>query len=148
MAGTRSLSNAKLLQDATIENVDYRTARGLRSLFQSLTTFQWIREHNHLVIVGPTGNGRSWLRARQQGLPRWLLGPLRPRRQIAPLPACVLALPLRCQSGHHRRRQVGGVLAQQGRQRLLEIAGRDAAQVKHRQERIQAPAPPRPQRDR
>ncbi|MFK4654298.1 hypothetical protein ABIF97_004232 [Bradyrhizobium japonicum] len=33
----RRLSNAKLRQAATIENVDYRTARGLdRSLFQSL----------------------------------------------------------------------------------------------------------------
>ena len=37
-------------------------------------------------------------------------------------------------------------LAQQGRQRLLEIAGRDAAQIQHRQQRIQAPGAPRPQR--
>ncbi|WP_083513854.1 ATP-binding protein [Bradyrhizobium manausense] len=52
----RRLKSAKLRQAATIENVDYRTARGLdRSLFQSLATCQWIREHNHLVIVGPTG---------------------------------------------------------------------------------------------
>jgi len=44
------------------QNVDYRTARGLdRSLFQSLATCQWIREHNHLVVVGPTGTGKSWL---------------------------------------------------------------------------------------
>ncbi|MBP1299640.1 IS21-like element helper ATPase IstB [Bradyrhizobium elkanii] len=58
----RRLSNAKLRQAATIENVDYRTARGLdRFLFQSLATCQWIREHNHLVIVGPTGTGKSWL---------------------------------------------------------------------------------------
>lgn len=67
----RRLSNAKLRQAATIENVDYRTAHGLdRSLFQTLATCQWIREHNHLVIVGPTGASKSWagLRARQQGL--------------------------------------------------------------------------------
>ncbi|WP_082908116.1 IS21-like element helper ATPase IstB [Bradyrhizobium neotropicale] len=58
----RRLSNAKLRQAAAIENVDYRTARGLdRSLFQNLATCQWIREHNHLVIVGPTGTGKSWL---------------------------------------------------------------------------------------
>ncbi|WP_063958328.1 ATP-binding protein, partial [Bradyrhizobium manausense] len=58
----RRLKSAKLRQAATIENVDYRTARGLdRSLFQSLATCQWIREHNHLVIVGPTGTGKSWL---------------------------------------------------------------------------------------
>lgn len=39
-----------------------RTARGLhRSLFQTLATCEWIREANHLVIVGPTGTGKSWL---------------------------------------------------------------------------------------
>ena len=58
----RRLTSAKLRQAATIENVDYRTARGLdRSLFQTLATCQWIRDHNHLVIVGPTGTGKSWL---------------------------------------------------------------------------------------
>ncbi|TWB87237.1 DNA replication protein DnaC [Bradyrhizobium macuxiense] len=58
----RRLSNAKLRQAAAIENVDYRAARGLdRSLFQNLATCQWIREHNHLVIVGPTGTGKSSL---------------------------------------------------------------------------------------
>jgi DNA replication protein DnaC len=58
----RRLGNAKLRQAASIENVDYRTARGLdRSLFQNLATSKWIRDYNHLVIVGPTGTGKSWL---------------------------------------------------------------------------------------
>ena len=58
----RRLTAAKLRQAATIENIDYRTARGLdRALFQTLTTNQWVREHNHLAIVGPTGTGKSWL---------------------------------------------------------------------------------------
>ncbi len=58
----RRLTNAKLRQAAAIENVDYRTARGLdRSLFQNLATGHWIRDCNHLVIVGPTGTGKSWL---------------------------------------------------------------------------------------
>ena len=53
---------AKLRQAATVEDVDYRTARGLdRALFQALTTSQWVREHNHLAIIGPTGTGKSWL---------------------------------------------------------------------------------------
>ncbi|MDF0499057.1 ATP-binding protein [Bradyrhizobium yuanmingense] len=61
-AATRRLSSAKLRQTAAIVNVDYRTARGLdRSLFQTLATCQWIRDANHLVIVGPTGTGKSWL---------------------------------------------------------------------------------------
>lgn len=58
------------------------------------------------------------------------------RRQIALLPTLVLALSLGRQPGDDRRRQVRRVLAQQGRQRLLEIAGRDAAQIQHRQQRI------------
>ena len=59
---TRRLTSAKLRQVAAIENVDYRTARGLdRSLFQTLASCQWIRDANHLVIVGPTGTGKSWL---------------------------------------------------------------------------------------
>lgn len=59
---SRRLTNAKLRQAASVENVDYRTARGLdRSLFQTLATSQWIRDCNHLAIVGPTGTGKSWL---------------------------------------------------------------------------------------
>src|SRR5437764_2284858 len=58
---TRRLSSAKLRQAAAIENVDYRTARGLdRSLFENLGTFQWIRDANQLVMVGPTGTRKSW----------------------------------------------------------------------------------------
>ena len=46
---TRRLTSAKLRQAATIENVDYRTARGLdRSLFQNLGTCQWIRASRKL----------------------------------------------------------------------------------------------------
>ena len=58
----RRLQVAKLRQAAVIENVDLRTPRGLdRALFQKLTTGQWIRERQHLVITGPTGTGKSWL---------------------------------------------------------------------------------------
>src|ERR1700722_365368 len=59
---SRRLAAAKLRQTATIENIDYRSARGLdRALFQALATNQWVHEHNHLAIVGPTGTGKSWL---------------------------------------------------------------------------------------
>jgi DNA replication protein DnaC len=59
---SRRLTAARLRQAATIENVDYRASRGLdRSLFQTLATNQWVRDCNHLAIVGPTGTGKSWL---------------------------------------------------------------------------------------
>ena len=59
---SRRLTAAKLRQAATIENIDFRTSRGLdRSLFQTLATCQWVRDCNHLAIVGPTGTGKSWL---------------------------------------------------------------------------------------
>src|SRR5438270_11380409 len=40
----------------------FRAHRGLdRALFLRLATCQWIREHHHLALVGPTGIGKSWL---------------------------------------------------------------------------------------
>ena len=68
------------------------------------------------------------------------------RRQIPLLPALVLALPLRRQSGDHRRREIRRILAQERRQRLLEVARRDAPQVEHRQKCVQALRAPGPQR--
>ncbi len=42
---SRRLTAAKLRQAATIENIDFRTSRGLdRALFQALTTSQWVRD--------------------------------------------------------------------------------------------------------
>jgi len=65
-------------------------------------------------------------------------------REIARLPAIVFALPFSGQSGDGGRRQVWGILAQKGRECLLEVAGREPTQVQDRQQRIQAPRPPRP----
>ncbi len=57
------LRNARLRHSqASIEDVDYRFPRGLdRSLFQQLTTGNWIAEKHNLIIVGPCGIGKSWL---------------------------------------------------------------------------------------
>src|SRR5713101_8550700 len=74
-------------------------------------------------------------------LQKYTVGPhiqVSARRQIPLLPMPVLALPLRRQTGNHRRRQVRRILAQQRRQCLLEVSGRDATQIKNRQKRIQA----------
>ena len=59
---SRRLQTAKLRQAAIVENVDLRSSRGLdRALFKALATSDWVREHQHLAITGPTGTGKSWI---------------------------------------------------------------------------------------
>lgn len=56
------LRYARLRQQATPEDVDYRSARGLdRSLFQALLSCAWITAHEGILICGPTGVGKSFL---------------------------------------------------------------------------------------
>jgi DNA replication protein DnaC len=56
------LRYARLRQNAVIEDVDYRTPRGLdRALFQRLANSDWINAHDNLILCGPTGVGKSWL---------------------------------------------------------------------------------------
>jgi DNA replication protein DnaC len=56
------LRYARLRHQASVEDVDYRTARGLdRALFQSLAGGRWIDEAQNLIIEGPSGVGKSWL---------------------------------------------------------------------------------------
>jgi DNA replication protein DnaC len=53
---------ARLRHNASVEDVDYRAARGLdRALFLKLAAADWIRERRNLLITGPTGVGKSWL---------------------------------------------------------------------------------------
>lgn len=59
---TRRLQMAKLRFQACMEDVDYRHPRGLdRSVMRRLATCQWIREKQCVLIVGPTGIGKSYL---------------------------------------------------------------------------------------
>jgi DNA replication protein DnaC len=59
----RRLREARLRQTAAVvEDTDFRAPRGLdRTLFLTLASCQWIRDRQHLVIVGPTGIGKSWI---------------------------------------------------------------------------------------
>lgn len=59
----RRLRNARLQGPACIEDIDYRTVRGLdRQLVRSLTQESvWVREHQNLFLLGPTGIGKTWL---------------------------------------------------------------------------------------
>jgi DNA replication protein DnaC len=53
---------ARLRHNASVEDVDYRAARGLdRALFLKLAACDFIRERRNLLITGPCGVGKSWL---------------------------------------------------------------------------------------
>jgi DNA replication protein DnaC len=56
------LRKAKLRQNACLEDIDFRHPRGLdKSLIMQLASGQWIKEANNLIIVGPTGVGKTYL---------------------------------------------------------------------------------------
>ena len=59
----RRLTQAKFRYHASVEDIDFRTARGLdRSLLRSLTqNSAWVTEHQNIFLVGPCGVGKSWL---------------------------------------------------------------------------------------
>ena len=56
------LRQAKLKQSACLEDIDYRTPRGLdKGLVTQLATGQWIRDGLNAILVGPTGVGKTWI---------------------------------------------------------------------------------------
>jgi len=56
------LRKAKLRQNACFEDIDFRHPRGLdKSVIMQLASGQWIKEANNLLIVGPTGVGKTYL---------------------------------------------------------------------------------------
>jgi DNA replication protein DnaC len=59
----RRLAKAKLRHRASVEDIDFHTPRGLdRALLRSLTQNSvWVREHQNLFLIGPTGIGKSFL---------------------------------------------------------------------------------------
>ena len=59
---TTRLKKARLRQNASVEDIDYRHRRGLeRSLMLSLAGCQWIQKHLNAIITGPTGVGKTYL---------------------------------------------------------------------------------------
>lgn len=58
----RRLRNAKLKQQASLEDLDYNHPRTLdKALIRSLSTGDYLRDHHNLLITGPTGVGKTFL---------------------------------------------------------------------------------------
>ena len=56
------LQNARLRINACVEDVDFRHRRALdKALFMQLTDCQWIRQADNVIMVGPTGVGKTYL---------------------------------------------------------------------------------------
>src|SRR5438270_9056529 len=56
------LKAARLRQEATVEDIDFRAPRGLdRSVIMSLAQAGWVTAHHNLLISGPTGAGKSFV---------------------------------------------------------------------------------------
>jgi DNA replication protein DnaC len=58
----RYLKAARLRSQASVEDVDFRRPRGLdRPVVLSLADSQWVSAHRNLLIIGPTGAGKTYL---------------------------------------------------------------------------------------
>src|SRR3954468_11006299 len=56
------LKRARLRQTACLEDLDWRTPRGLdRTLVRDLASCRWVREHQPLLVTGPTGIGKTFV---------------------------------------------------------------------------------------
>jgi DNA replication protein DnaC len=58
----RVLKAAKLRSGAVIEDLDFSSTRGLdKTTLQSLVNSPWVENHHQVMIVGPTGVGKTFL---------------------------------------------------------------------------------------
>jgi len=53
---------ARLKMNAVIEDLDFKIPRGIdKSVILSLANCEWVRQHQNIIITGPTGVGKSYL---------------------------------------------------------------------------------------
>lgn len=56
------LTKARLRQQASMEDIDYSSRRGLdKAQLLNLGSCTWIREHHNLLLTGPTGVGKTFI---------------------------------------------------------------------------------------
>jgi DNA replication protein DnaC len=56
------LKNAQFKITASLEDLDYRSSRGLkRAQVEQLRASQWVKEHRNCLITGSTGAGKTYL---------------------------------------------------------------------------------------
>jgi DNA replication protein DnaC len=58
----RLLKNARLKHSACVEDIDYRSGRGLdKAVMANLIDGDWIRQAQNVIFTGKTGCGKTWL---------------------------------------------------------------------------------------
>jgi DNA replication protein DnaC len=58
----RLLQNARLKINACIEDIDFKTPRGIdRSVILRLADCDWVKNGQNVIITGPTGGGKTYL---------------------------------------------------------------------------------------
>src|SRR5450432_3857700 len=56
------LRAARLKERGVLEDIDYQHPRGLdRKLMRTLANSEWVRQHQNILLIGPTGIGKTWL---------------------------------------------------------------------------------------
>jgi len=62
LAQSRRLKLARLSQRAHPADVDLRSQRGLgKTRWAQLLSLNWLKQHQHVLLIGPTGIGKSYL---------------------------------------------------------------------------------------
>jgi len=58
----RYLKNARMKLNACVEDIDYKTPRGIdQSVVMSLISCDWVKRRHNVIITGPTGAGKTFL---------------------------------------------------------------------------------------